>query len=87
MWAGLISSATWQNFAFTWKWRCLSCQVISMKQLLLIAYFGVLPAVRELRADSHQSDIGTIWSSGWFPTMWSMKLRQPEGLKVKLIFF
>lgn len=53
----------------------------SAKQVLLIAYFGDLPAVCELHADSHQSDIGTIWSSGWFPTMWSMKLRQPEGLK------
>lgn len=56
-----------------------------MKQFLLIDYSGILPAVRELRAGSHQSVIDTISSSGWFPTMWSMKLRQPEGLKVKLI--
>lgn len=30
--------------------------------------------------DPHQSVTGTILSSGWFPTMWSMKLRCPGGL-------
>ncbi len=30
--------------------------------------------------DPHQSETGTILSSGWFPTTWSMKRKCPGGL-------
>lgn len=32
---------------------------------------------------SYQSEIGTISASGWFPTMWSMKLKPAGGLQRK----
>lgn len=46
---------------------------------------SVLPAVcvRALQQESHQSEMGTISSSGWFPTMWSMNLKPAGGLQRK----
>lgn len=32
------------------------------------------------RTCAHHSEMGTIWSSGWFPTMWSIKFRPTGGL-------
>lgn len=38
---------------------------------------------RAVKHEAYQSDVGTIWSSGWFPTMWSMKRKPTCGLQRK----
>lgn len=45
------------------RWSDLLCL------LVLLPRVSTVPCVYVLKQEPYQSEIGTIWSSGWFPTI------------------
>lgn len=69
----------------------LLCPNMSLQQRCSVYFVPFCPwvtprpaaGVRARWQQPYQSEIGTIWSSGWFPTMWSMKFKPVGGLRRK----